>query len=771
MPWKQRPPSMAVAASGGVGGAARLRQDDVVVNMERQPPAVGYVVSVEETTASSEDTVHVCYPFCGVTIPSPSSKLKLIDRPISHGMYVQRCKRGRGLVDGIGVFVDVKLLGENACMSFDASKIRPIRDFYAGAVVTCGPWVGVVTDAQETLAVHFSCGIKLWIPPNLAEFIVPNDRFHVPGETIVIMSKALPHCIWVEGIPARRAQDIRSGIKCTIDHIAVNEVGVRWITSAIPGSPRPPTMFSGDNLKQLYSLHSFYASSLRVGERALLAATADGTPLPQPLLYLDSSNARGVEIVRTRTSASLLYQSGQRDDSISSLELRELNYEGEHEFWPGDPVMRVDAVDDVRGIVQEVYAHNRTCKVHWFPAGYLRNQLPSSGASAAAASAGKTEEVSVYELACDASLALKVADYVIWAAPPSAARSVYQLAGEVMHVSLDGTARVHWADHTETCAPLGCFRVIDVVAENDGPQSAEFSISDGTGSTGYGGGEPAPRRKKNFLCRAFQSLINANLASAYSNSRLIMSDDPPANHRFIDRMVSHCPTALARCLKAEMRAFEELPKDITVYGYMNRTDLFRAVIYGQPDSLYEGAAFVFDIHLPPNYPQEPPRFLYVPIISSKLNPSLHAEDGKVCISLLNTVDNPALCSWSKSCNITQVLVAIQAMVLTNNPQYDTHGSCCPDDERMFNEEVLLAVLQSMTVCLRSPPPLGMEAQIAKYVRVAAANVLDRVENALENKPVKVEYPLLPFAQGCMPVLRSRVATLRALLAATSPSSS
>lgn len=65
----------------------------------------------------------------------------------------------------------------------------------------------------------------------------------------------------------------------------------------------------------------------------------------------------------------------------------------------------------------------------------------------------------------------------------------------------------------------------------------------------------------------------------------------------------------------------------------------RALIFGSEDTPYSHGAFIFDIFIPDDYPQNPPK---VSIVSTKenlirFNPNLYA-DGLVCISLLGTWD-------------------------------------------------------------------------------------------------------------------------------------
>ncbi|KAL6572666.1 putative ubiquitin-conjugating enzyme E2 23 [Orobanche minor] len=63
-------------------------------------------------------------------------------------------------------------------------------------------------------------------------------------------------------------------------------------------------------------------------------------------------------------------------------------------------------------------------------------------------------------------------------------------------------------------------------------------------------------------------------------------------------------------------------------------DLLRAAIVGAYGTPYQDGIFLFDFHLPPDYPDVLPSAHYLSG-GWKINPNLD-EEGKVCLSLLNT---------------------------------------------------------------------------------------------------------------------------------------
>jgi len=67
-----------------------------------------------------------------------------------------------------------------------------------------------------------------------------------------------------------------------------------------------------------------------------------------------------------------------------------------------------------------------------------------------------------------------------------------------------------------------------------------------------------------------------------------------------------------------------LPPDIYVVVYENRCDLLQVVIKGPQDSPYADGLFFFDIQLPSEYPDIPPR-VYYHSHGDRLNPYVERE--------------------------------------------------------------------------------------------------------------------------------------------------
>uniref|UniRef100_A0A1J3DFX6 E2 ubiquitin-conjugating enzyme n=1 Tax=Noccaea caerulescens TaxID=107243 RepID=A0A1J3DFX6_NOCCA len=152
-----------------------------------------------------------------------------------------------------------------------------------------------------------------------------------------------------------------------------------------------------------------------------------------------------------------------------------------------------------------------------------------------------------------------------------------------------------------------------------------------------------------------------------------------------------------------------LPDGIFVRVYEDRMDLLRAVIAGAFGTPYQDGLFFFDFHLPPDYPSVPPS-AYYHSGGWRLNPNLY-EEGKVCLSLLNTWTGRGNEVWDpKSSSILQVLVSLQGLVLNSKPYfneagYDKQVGTAEGEKNSlgYNESTFLLNCKTMMYLMRRPP--------------------------------------------------------------------
>ncbi|KAM1382701.1 hypothetical protein ACFX2F_035136 [Malus domestica] len=152
-----------------------------------------------------------------------------------------------------------------------------------------------------------------------------------------------------------------------------------------------------------------------------------------------------------------------------------------------------------------------------------------------------------------------------------------------------------------------------------------------------------------------------------------------------------------------------LPDGICVRVYEDRMDLLRAVIVGAYGTPYQDGLFFFDFHLPPEYPDVPPT-AYYHSGGWRINPNLY-EEGKVCLSLLNTWTGRGNEVWDpKSSSILQVLVSLQGLVLNSKPYfneagYDKQVGTAEGEKNSlsYNENTFLLNCKTMMYLIRRPP--------------------------------------------------------------------
>eukprot|EP00854_Cymbomonas_tetramitiformis_P001186 gene1186-1754_t len=104
----------------------------------------------------------------------------------------------------------------------------------------------------------------------------------------------------------------------------------------------------------------------------------------------------------------------------------------------------------------------------------------------------------------------------------------------------------------------------------------------------------------------------------------------------------------------------------------SRPDVLRALFLPPRSTPYGNGAFFFDVLLPADYPNCPPRVQFLTTGGGRVrfNPNLY-HDGKVCLSLLGTWAGPG---WDRAhSTLLQVLVSIQSLILVEEPYFNEPG--------------------------------------------------------------------------------------------------
>ncbi|KAL8027880.1 hypothetical protein ABFX02_14G125500 [Erythranthe guttata] len=202
--------------------------------------------------------------------------------------------------------------------------------------------------------------------------------------------------------------------------------------------------------------------------------------------------------------------------------------------------------------------------------------------------------------------------------------------------------------------------------------------------------------------------LEEELNSAFKGFDIVQD---PSDHYFLGSQRQ--ANAARKWLKKVQQDWDilqnNLPDGIYVRVYEDRMDLLRAVIVGAYGTPYQDGLFFFDFLLPPDYPDVPPSAYYYSG-GWRINPNLY-EEGKVCLSLLNTWTGRGNEVWDPSTSsILQVLVSLQGLVLNSKPYfneagYDKQVGTAEGEKNSlsYNENTFLLNCKTMMYLIRKPP--------------------------------------------------------------------
>ncbi|XP_011641984.1 (E3-independent) E2 ubiquitin-conjugating enzyme UBE2O [Pogonomyrmex barbatus] len=274
-----------------------------------------------------------------------------------------------------------------------------------------------------------------------------------------------------------------------------------------------------------------------------------------------------------------------------------------------------------------------------------------------------------------------------------------------------------------------------------------------------------------------------------------IEETAPDSHKF--KLTMFQPTELTnffRTVSKELKLLKSsLPPGVWVKGFEDRIDLYSVMLRGPEKTPYEDGLFLFDFQLSADYPAAPPLCHYISYCSDRLNPNLY-EDGKVCVSLLGTWSGRGTEMWTSSSTLLQVIVSIQGLILVSEPYFNEAGfekqkgsQQGRENSRMYNEMVVLKLVQAQTKLLLHPPPVFKDIIIAHFKK-HAEKLLQRLELWMEiseqhnnqhplspvtpttfkeiadvDEKVLPEFPLIPASRGFCITLHKTLATFREVL--------
>ncbi|KAM0788855.1 hypothetical protein ACM66B_002940 [Microbotryomycetes sp. NB124-2] len=234
----------------------------------------------------------------------------------------------------------------------------------------------------------------------------------------------------------------------------------------------------------------------------------------------------------------------------------------------------------------------------------------------------------------------------------------------------------------------------------------------------------------------------------YENwQRFIMLEEAPKDHHYAkEPALAPSKSYMSRVRKEHNVLATSLPPNILVRAYEDRADLMRCLIIGPLGTPFANAPFLFDIYLPPTkFPQEPPQvFFHAWSGATRISPNLYAE-GKVCLSLLNTWHGDKTESWSSArSSILQVVVSIQALIMTENPYYTEPGfekqAGTTEGKRaseMYNERTLVLTRAFVQRAVQFPPS-GFKDEIEAYYRTGLPSTPGALRGIVEQSKALLE---------------------------------
>lgn len=414
------------------------------------------------------------------------------------------------------------------------------------------------------------------------------------------------------------------------------------------------------------------------------------------------------------------------------------------------------------GVVTSVNLQARTAVVQW---------VPQAGTANAEA-----EEVSVFELTDHPQVDVRLGDTVL---VPDAQEGRW--AGRVSGLGPDGRATVELLDGTSERHDV---RRLIVVDDGEGSDSGDDGMVSGAASTSSDGaaseiseaelevevepeeetaadeeaaevedgvedevGAPDGHVPDGAATTEAQSGGSSSSSAAAGEGAEVLAFDvfgedvEPVDHFF----ATHETMGTRSLMMAVRREMVVLKKGllegseglapIIVRTFSSRSDLFRAMVVGPPETPYAFVPFFFDFALPAEYPREPPlaHFHAQHVGNERLNPNLYV-DGKVCLSLLGTWSGP---SWdAQRSTLLQVLVSLQGLVLVEEPYFNEPGHECDagteqgkQSSALYNEHARLLALRA-ALNVAHNPPCGFREIVASYFARCGHRLVEECEQAL-----------------------------------------
>ena len=170
-----------------------------------------------------------------------------------------------------------------------------------------------------------------------------------------------------------------------------------------------------------------------------------------------------------------------------------------------------------------------------------------------------------------------------------------------------------------------------------------------------------------------------------------------------------------------------------------RNEALKALIIGPAGTPYENGCFVFDIYLPPTYPDVPPQVRLVDTSGGtiRMNPNLYA-NGKVCLSLLGTWSGPGWVPGKST--LLQVLLSIQALIMVAEPLHNEPGfeNEPPARTAAYNEYIRLYTVKVGMLEQMQKKGSAFEDVVKTHFRMKKAIITAQVKDWMKRSKVPIK---------------------------------
>ncbi|GMH66333.1 hypothetical protein TrLO_g3246 [Triparma laevis f. longispina] len=209
-------------------------------------------------------------------------------------------------------------------------------------------------------------------------------------------------------------------------------------------------------------------------------------------------------------------------------------------------------------------------------------------------------------------------------------------------------------------------------------------------------------------------------------------------HVFLNEKVG---TPNSKCQKRILTEFKSLSSTLPLehHGAIfcrwseTQTHLLKVLIIAPDGTPYGGGCFVFDVMIPGDYPNSPPKMKIVTTGGGRhrFNPNLYA-DGKVCLSLLGTWQGEP---WDpKVSSLNQVFMSIYALIFVEEPWFNEPGyqgqRGTPQGDlknKSYNAEQRYKTVEiAMYDQLRTPDPTYSDI-ISRHFRLRKEGLLEQIK--------------------------------------------